>query len=140
MCTGTAVPEFSNILFKARGEIFEHIQTYFNDEICIITDENYDEVRAWIENNKKRKLEGQGYPVTFYSRIFLPSYIRPPPERSAVDKLVFWNSSGIQILDSLARVKLHKRGWEYAELLHDNVMKEVKHLIFGLFGKESVWV
>ena len=54
--TGTSVVEFNYILLKASGKNFEFIQTDFNDNICISTDEKSDEVNAW-KNNKKRKLD-----------------------------------------------------------------------------------
>ena len=108
LCTGTAVTEFNDILFKASGKTFEYIQTDFNEKICIATDEKSDEVKAWIENNEKQKLEGQGYPVAAYYYSFPPSYICPQPLRALVDKLVHWNITGIQSLDDLAWVNLHK--------------------------------
>ena len=46
MCKGTAVAEFNDILFKARGETFEFIQEDFNNKICL-TDEKSEEVKVW---------------------------------------------------------------------------------------------
>ena len=63
LCTGTAVTEFIDILFKDSGETFEFIQKYFNEKTCL-ADENYEEVKAWKEKNDKNNLEIQGYPVT----------------------------------------------------------------------------
>ena len=54
------------------------------------------------KKNDKRKLERQSYPVTDYSYSFPQIGIRPPPERDIVNKLVFWNTLGIQILDAIA--------------------------------------
>ena len=51
--------------------------------------------------------------------------------------MVCWNASVIQILDALVWLNLHKHGWEYAELLHENIMEEVKELTFRLFGKKA---
>ena len=123
------------ILFKARVKTFAYIQMDINNNICIVTDENPNEVKAWIEKNEKRKLDRHGYPVTAYSCSFPPSYIRPPPERDPVDKLVLWNASVIQGLDVLAWLNQHEHRLEYAKLLHKNVMEEVKKLMFQLFGK-----
>ena len=64
VCTGTAIMEFNDILFKASGEIFASIQTYFNEKIYIATDGKYDEVKAWKEKNEMWNMERQGYPVT----------------------------------------------------------------------------
>ena len=89
------------------------------------------------EREKKYNLERQGYQVTAHSYIFSLIDIRHPPESDSVNKLVFWNASGIQILDSLYWLNLHKHVWEYSELLHDNVMDKVKQLMFNLFRKES---
>ena len=41
----------------------------------------------------------------------------PPTERAPVDKLFLWNTSGIQILDALDWLNLHKHVLEYAEHL-----------------------
>ena len=75
-------------------------------------------------------MESQGYPVPVYSYIFLPRVICPPLEMDTVDKLVFLNALGIQILDALAWLSLHKHGWEYYELLQKNIMEEFKQLTF----------
>ena len=68
--------------------------------ICL-ADENSDGVKARKEE-KTRKLERKGYPVTDYSYRFPPSDIGPPPERAPVRKLVLWNALVIQSLDALA--------------------------------------
>ena len=87
------------------------------------------------KKNEKRKLESQGYPIIAYYYIFPPSDIFPPMERSPVKKLVRWIASDIQRLDSISWLNLHKHGWEYSELLHNNVMEEFKQLMPHLFGK-----
>ena len=56
ICTGTAVAELNDILFKASGKTFEFIQEDFNEKICL-PDGNSDEVKTWKEKNEKRKLE-----------------------------------------------------------------------------------
>ena len=91
LCTGTAVAEFNEILFKAIGKFFEFIQADFNKNICP-ADKNSEEVKDRKGENDKRKLERQGRPVTDYNYIFPPSGICPPPERAPVDKLVRWNA------------------------------------------------
>ena len=53
----------------------------------------------------------QGYTVTAYYYRFSMSGIQPPPKRATVDKLVFWNASGIQIPDDLSWLNVHKHGW-----------------------------
>ena len=45
MCTGTAVADFIDILFKASGKTFEFIQADFNEKSCL-TDEKSDEVKT----------------------------------------------------------------------------------------------
>ena len=40
-----------------------------------------------------------------------------------VNKLVLWNASGIQRLDYLEWLNLHKHGWEYDEIFNDNIME-----------------
>ena len=80
-------------------------------------------------------MDRQGYPVTDYSYIITPSGIFPPLVRYSINKLVRCNASGIQILDALAWLNLHKHEWEYSELLHNNIMEEVKQLLFRLFRK-----
>ena len=57
MFMGNTVSEFNDILFKATRKKISFIQTYLNEKICIATDENYDEVTAWKENNENRKLD-----------------------------------------------------------------------------------
>ena len=57
LCTGTAVTELNDIIVKASGKTFAFIQTDFNKKICIATDENFNEVKAWKYNNEERKLE-----------------------------------------------------------------------------------
>ena len=42
---------------------------------------------------------------------------------------MLWYALGIQNLDALAWLNLHKNGWGYDELIHENCMKEVKHLM-----------
>ena len=44
-CKGTAVAEFNEILFNTSGKIFEFIQEYFNEKICL-ADKNSEEVKA----------------------------------------------------------------------------------------------
>ena len=63
------------------------------------------------------------------------SGIRPPPGMDLVDKLVVWNASGIKNLDFLAWLNIHKHGWEYTELLNDNIMEEVKQIMLRSLGK-----
>ena len=94
------------------------------------------------KKNGKHKMESNGYPVAAYSYSFPPSSICPQPERYPVNKLVLWNASGIQNLDTLAWLNLHNHGWEYFELLHNNIMEEITKLMFRLFGKEAVrlWI
>ena len=125
MCTGTAVAEFNHIIFKASEETSEFIEEYFNQKICL-ADENSKEANSRKEKNDKRKLERQGYPVIAYSYIFPPSGIQNTPERAAVDKFVRCNASGIQILDAIVWLNLQNHGWEYSELLHENIAEEVK--------------
>ena len=50
-CMGTAVDEFNNIHFKASRKTSKFIQTDFNENICIATDEKSDYVKARKENN-----------------------------------------------------------------------------------------
>ena len=130
LCTGTAVAEYNDILFKASGEMFGFIQANFNKKTCLL-DEDSKEVKAW----KKMKLYKQGYLVTAYTYIFPPSDISPPTERAPVEKLVCCNALGIQSLDALDWLNIHKHRWRYSELLHNNIMEEVKQLMLCLFGK-----
>ena len=58
---GTAVAESNDILFKVRGNVFEFIQTDFNNNICISTHEKSDEVKAW---KKKLKAEARELRLT----------------------------------------------------------------------------
>ena len=122
LCMGKAFTEFNDILFKASRKTFKFIQEDFNKKICL-ADEKSKEVKVWKEKNDKRDMERRGYQVTLYSYIFPPSGIRPPSYRDPVDKLVRWNTSGIQSLDALSWLNLHKRGWEHAELLNNNIME-----------------
>ena len=48
LCTGNELMEFNYIIFKVNGKNFAYIQTDINEKICIVTDENFDEVKAWI--------------------------------------------------------------------------------------------
>ena len=102
LCTGMAVTEFNDILFKASGKTFEFIQAYFNENICLAY-ESSDEVNSWKERNYRRKLERQRYPVTAYSYRFSPSGIHPLPERASVDKLVHWTLAVIVTLLTIYR-------------------------------------
>ena len=137
LCTGTAVAEFNEILFNASRRAFLVIDSEFNKKICDAPDDTGTEVQEWIKKNEKRKEDRQGYPLPNYDFSFPPSKIPPPPERASKDKLVKWNPSGIQGMDALAWLNLHKHGWEFAELLHDLVMIEIKDLAFRGFGKEA---
>ena len=58
MCTGPAVAEFNDILFKASGKTFEFIQADFNEKICLV-DENFDEVKARKERMKSGRRRGK---------------------------------------------------------------------------------
>ena len=109
-----------------------------NNNICIVTDENPNEVKAWIEKNDKQKLEGGCYPVIAYYYIFPLRYVYPTPERATVNKLVLWNASDIQSLNALAWSNLHKHGWKYAKLIPDNFMEEFIKLMFHSFGNNLV--
>ena len=46
----TAVSEFKDIIFKARGKTFELIQADFKEKICV-QDENFNEFKAWKVKN-----------------------------------------------------------------------------------------
>ena len=70
-------------------------------------------------------MERQGYTVTSYSYSFPPSNIRPPLESYLSKNLVIWNALGIQSLYALAWLNLHKKIWEYDEIIHNKVMEEV---------------
>ena len=45
MCTGTAVDEFNDILFKSSGKTLEFIQVDLNEKICL-ADEKSNELKA----------------------------------------------------------------------------------------------
>jgi hypothetical protein len=136
MCTGTAVAEFNEILFRSSWDTHSTIDKEFN--ATIVTGKEEDEVvKEWKQKNLKRETERAGYPVSNYSWKFPPDKIPPPPQRAPKDKLVKWNVSGIQGMDALAWLNLHKHGWEFSELLHDKIMEEVKTLAFRGFGKEA---
>ena len=63
LCTGTAVSELKQILFKASRKTFEFIQADFNKWIYL-TDKSSDEFKAWKAKKQKRKMDRQGYSVT----------------------------------------------------------------------------
>ena len=120
MCMGTAVAEFNDILFKASRKKSSSSKNISKRRSALQMDTPK---KSRPEKYDKQKLERQCYPVTSDSYSFPPSGICPPPERAPVDKLVRWNASGIQSLDALVWLNLHKHGWEYSELLHDNIME-----------------
>ena len=137
LCTGTAVAEFNSILERASAKTYLQIEQEFNREICKETDKESDKAKAWIKKNQERKDSRRGYPIADYDFSFPPDPIPKPPRKAPNNKLVAWSTSGVQGLDALGWLNLHKHGWEYAELLHDHIMKEVKTLAFRVFGPEA---
>ena len=137
LCPDTAVAIFNEILFNASHRTFLVIDSEFNKKIVDAPDKSGSEVKNWIKKNEKRKDDRQGYPLPNYDFSYPPSEIPPPTERSSKDKLIKWNSSGIQGMDALAWLNLHKYGREFVEFPHDLIMIEVKDLAFCEFGKEA---
>ena len=83
LCTGTAVAESNEILFKAN-------QTFSSSFKPISTRRFTSQMKTPMKSRplkKKQKLERQGYPINVYFYRFPPSNIRPPPERAPVEKL-----------------------------------------------------
>ena len=132
MFIGSAVVEFNVILLKGNGKQIDHIQTDLNERICITTDENSNDVEIWIEENKKRNMDMQGYPVTDYSYQCSQRYIH----RKRL-QLTNWIFGIPQVFGALMLYlgKTYTQGWKYAKLHNGNVMEYVNKLMLHSFRK-----